>query len=188
MDSAKNLGKDLVMMIKCQFIAWANKYRVEFHSKQSMQAAKARCPTTGSVGTNIFYRRNNPQQMEAHRQHRWIQDALDFWQIGGFMCIKFGIPWTVTIILVAGFAVSNVALIIGTSGTVTLLSSHKHYILHIMIQMTPSCRHWDDKGYNFFFVVSFATTVRLVFGCWYHIIFLAFMELERGEKCMWGSF
>jgi hypothetical protein len=101
------------------------------------------------------------------------------------MCIKSGIPATMTNILVAGFVGPIVALLIHCIGLVTLLSSVTSAIRYL-VRTVPSLGPWNGTGYGFVLVCLFCYGSKIG---WYHSIFLPIIliEMEHGEASIWGS-
>lgn len=102
-----------------------------------------------------------------------------------FMCIKFGVPATMTNILVAGFVGSLISLTFSASGIVTFLSKVTD-IIRLVVRSTPSFGTYDGAGFGFIFGCIFCYGSKVG---WYHSIFLPIIliEMERGETSMWGS-
>lgn len=102
-----------------------------------------------------------------------------------FMCVKSGVPATMTNILVAGFVGPIVALLVHSIGLVTFLSSATS-IIRLLVRTTPSWSTWDGTGYGFVFGCLFCYGSKIG---WYHSIFLPIIlvEMEHGETSLWGS-
>jgi hypothetical protein len=102
-----------------------------------------------------------------------------------FMCIKSGVPATMTNILVAGFVGPIVALLVHSIGLVTILSSVTT-IIRLLVRTTPAWSPWDGTGYGFVLGCLFCYGSKIG---WYHSIFLPIIlvEMEHGETSLWGS-
>lgn len=102
-----------------------------------------------------------------------------------FICIKSGIPATMTNILVAGFVGPIVALLTHSIGLATILSSVTSAIRYL-VRTVPSFGPWNGTGYGFVLGCLFCYGSKIG---WYHSIFLPIIlvEMEHGEASIWGS-
>lgn len=102
-----------------------------------------------------------------------------------FMCIKSGVPATMTNIIVAGFLGSMVAFTLSITKTVHFLSICAN-VIRMIVRNSPKVGNWDGSGFGFVFGCLFCYGSKVG---WYHSIFLPviLIEMEHGEASMWGS-
>lgn len=96
------------------------------------------------------------------------------------MCIRVGVPATMTNILVAGFVGSILAVSLSISGIVDILLLCTNWIREL-VQTTTL---FDGYGFVLGCIFCYGSKVG-----WYHSIYLPIIliEMEQGNPSMWGS-
>ena len=103
-----------------------------------------------------------------------------------FLCIKSGIPVTMTNIIVAGGVGSMSAVLLSTSRLIPFLSIITQIVRNILHAPLPKLANVHIHGIGFLFGCCFCHGSKVGY---YHSLYLPviLIEMERGSPSLWGS-